>query len=246
MGAGQGFERGVQSIGSLILPALQMRMQQKRYDADREIDKQRYDQQNERYDKRLSQMDKQYYDRMALDQAWKEGFYGGPSMLGGESPAGHAAQIAPPSPAQPTPYQVTRNQTPAEALAGQFTDPNPGYPAGRQNETPAWTNPNPPSPAGTLATTQAAPTMMSTHAKPMMSTFRGPSPSSTPFSTASSNPHTEQRTLNAPKDPSMVIKRMPDVTHEAPNLQRITPGTPLPPQSMMRPQPFRQSVRRGY
>jgi hypothetical protein len=215
MGAGQGFADGVQMAGSFLMPALQMRMQ------------------NNRFDKQMAQQDKQYYDRMILDQAWKEGFYGGPSMLGGESPAGPMSHGAPPSPAQSLiPYQVTRPKTDAEVMAGQFTDPT--YHEEQPIPKTAWSNPNP----------SLAP--IRTHAQPTMPSFRGPSPSSTPFSSASSSPHTEQRTLNAPKDPSMVIKRMPEVTHEAPNLRRITPGTPLPPQSMMRPQPFRQSVRRGY
>lgn len=235
MGAGQGFAEGVQMAGSFLMPALQHRMQQKRYDAGLALDKERYDQQNARFDKQLAQRDKQYYDRMTLDQAWKEGFYGGPSMFGGESPIGPMSQGAPPSPAQSLiPYQVTRPKTDAEVMAGQFTDPS--YHAEQPIPRTAWSDPNPsPSPAPTR-----------THAQPTMPSFRGPSPSSTPFSSPSSNPHTEQRTLQQPKDPSMVIKRMPEVTHEAPNLRRITPGTPLPPQSMMRPQPFRQSVRRGY
>lgn len=130
MGAGEGFAQGVQMAGSFLMPALQQRMQ------------------NQRFDKQLGQQDKQFYDRLALDQAWKDGFYGGSSMLQG-------GVEAPQSQASATPYQVTRSQpglmdrlvgrgttTPAEALSM----PDPVHPA------PARTFADPvnPSPALTM------------------------------------------------------------------------------------------------
>lgn len=224
MGAGQGFERGMQGISNMILPAMQARMQ------------------NQRYDKQMTQRDKQYYDRLAMQQKFMEVMYG---TGGNESMADmlHPQTAPPPQAPTPTPYQVTRPYSPAELLAGQsFTHPNPGYQEQADEPAPQWTHPNPPSPAEALTVKQAAPTLMSTHAKPMVSSFRGPSPSSTPFSTASSNPHTEQRTLSAPKDPSMVMKKMPNVTHQQPDMRQVGATTRLPPMSMMRP----PSVRRGF
>ena len=239
MGAGQGFERGVQMVGSFLMPALQHRMQQKRYDADRAVDQQRYNQQNERYDKRLSQMDKQYYDQLAMQQKFMEVMYGNG---GGDGGANMLQPQTAPQPQAPTPYQVTRPASQAELLAGQFTHPNPGYQEQADEPAPQWTHPNPPSPAEALSIRQPTPTMMSTHVKPIVSSYRGPSPSSTPFSAASSNPHTEQRTLSAPKDPSMVMKKMPEVTHQQPDMRQVGATTRLPPMSMMRP----PSVRRGF
>lgn len=207
MGAGQGFERGMQGISSMILPAMQARMQ------------------NQRFDKQMTQRDKQFYDRMALDQAWRDGMYGGSSMLGEESKVGVM-------PSQPNPYQVTREPSQAELLKPQFTDPTytPPQPSQPVNYKAQFSDPNPSPPTG-----PASPAPVSRATPAPTPGFRGPSPSSTPFSSASSRPFTEQRTFNEPKDTSMVINKMPEVTHQSPQIRRVGPNTPLPPASLLRP-----------
>lgn len=207
MGAGQGFERGMQGISSMILPAMQARMQ------------------NQRFDKQMTQRDKQFYDRMALDQAWRDGMYGGSSMLGEESKGGVMLS-------QPNPYQVTREPSQAELLKPQFTDPTytPPQPSQPVNYKAQFSDPNPSPQAG-----PASPAPVSRATPAPAPGFRGPSPSSTPFSSASSRPFTEQRTFNEPKDTSMVINTMPEVTHQSPQIRRVGPNTPLPPASLLRP-----------
>ncbi len=207
MGAGQGFERGMQGISNMILPAMQARMQ------------------NQRFDKQMTQRDKQFYDRMALDQAWRDGMYGGSSMLGEESKGSVM-------PSQPNPYQVTREPSQAELLKPQFTDPTytPPQPSQPVDYKAQFSDPNPSHPTG-----PASPAPVSRATPAPTPGFRGPSPSSTPFSSASSRPFTEQRTFNEPKDTSMVINKMPEVTHQSPQIRRVGPNTPLPPASLLRP-----------
>jgi hypothetical protein len=210
MGAGQGFERGMQGISNMILPAMQMRMQ------------------NQRFDKQMTQRDKQFYDRMVLDQAWRDGMYGGSSMLGGPESVSQSTQPAP----QSTPYQVTREPSQAELLKPQFTDPTytPPQPAQPVNYKAQFSDPNPSPPSA-----PASPAPVSRATPAPAPGFRGPSPSSTPFSSASSRPFTEQRTFNEPKDTSMVINKMPEVTHQSPQIRRVGPNTALPPASLLRP-----------
>ncbi len=226
-GAGQGFNEGVKTAGNFLFKAMEAK-----------------------------RADKQYYDRLALQQAWMDVYGGTPLQDGRGSPVPSVGVPRPqphpparsignrPAVSPPVPYQVTRPDSPAELLAGQsFTHPNPaGYRSAEAEQEPAprFTHPNPPSPAETLATKQAAPTMMRSHATPMVSSFRGPAPQSTPFSSRSSHPHTEQRTFSEPMDPSMVINKMPEVT-AGPPMRRIGPNTPLPTISTMR-----SLFRRGY
>lgn len=109
MGAGEGFRDGVQMAGQFLMPAMQMKNQ------------------NARFDKQLGQQDKQFYDRLVLDQAWKDGFYGSDSPISGAVRTDGTGQ----------PYQTTRPEartgfmskvfgsgetaSPAAALA--FADP---------------------------------------------------------------------------------------------------------------------------
>lgn len=226
-GAGQGFNEGVKTVGNFLFKAMEAK-----------------------------RADKQYYDRLALQQAWMDVYGGTPLQDGRWSPVPSVGVPRPqphpparsignrPAVSPPVPYQVTRPDSPAKLLAGQsFTHPNPaGYRSeeAEQEPAPRFTHPNPPSPAEALTTNSPQPSLMKPQAKTMVSTFRGPSPSSTPFSAPASSPHMEQRTFNAPKDPSMVIKPMPDVT-AGPPIRRIGPNTPLPPISTMR-----SLFRRGY
>lgn len=88
-GVGQGLNEGVKTAASFILPAMQMKQQQKQFDA------------------RMGQQDRQFYDRMTLDQAWKDGYYGGTSPWDEQSPVG----------APPAGSQVPTAPTPGQSLA---------------------------------------------------------------------------------------------------------------------------------
>jgi len=147
-GVGQGLAQGVQQIAGFALPVM-----------------------------RMKQEDKHFYDRLALDQAWKDGFYGGPSPLEGEASAPGDPNASVTTDGSGQPYQVTRpapkqgfmdrifgkqeptyttrggGMTPGETLALGRTMGSPTEP-GRGRSFPS---PTEPAPAGPMAARPAAP-----------------------------------------------------------------------------------------
>lgn len=95
-GAGQGLNEGVKTAASFILPAMQMKQQQKQFDAGLA-----------QREKQLQQQNRQYYDRMTLSRGWDDGYYGGPSPWDEQSPVG----------APPSGSQVPMAPTSGESLA---------------------------------------------------------------------------------------------------------------------------------
>lgn len=115
MGIGKGLQEGVQMTGNFIMPAMQMKQQQKQFDASMGQRKSEMD-----------QREKLFHDRLSMEQGWKEGFYGMPSMS--EESHGLPPDAFPRLPASPItpqaqpalpPDAFPRTPTPAQALTPQ-------------------------------------------------------------------------------------------------------------------------------
>ena len=95
-GAGQGVLQGVQ----LLIPMLQQHYRNKRFDTQMGMDRER-----------VSKQEKQFYDRLALDQAWKDGLYGQPQETPVIQPAiSHPDPVPPQDPAAVPPVRMIQGQ----------------------------------------------------------------------------------------------------------------------------------------
>lgn len=108
-GVGQGLQQGVQMAGGFIMPAMQMRQQQKQFDASM----------GQRKDE-MAQREKLFHDRLSMEQGWKEGFYGTPSAFGEpEAPAALPPDAFPRVPAAPAPRPAAPQAAAPPAAAPQ-------------------------------------------------------------------------------------------------------------------------------
>jgi hypothetical protein len=98
-GGGQGFNEGVRTAAGFLFKGMQMKRD-----------------------------DKRFHDRLALDQAWKDGFYGGPSLLdvnAGEKTYGQpGGRMSSPGDGRwPSHPASGTTPTSGESLAGLMPDP---------------------------------------------------------------------------------------------------------------------------